>query len=277
MTQGTLWEKYRKAGRCGECGGVIKKKGREVCFHCYKKATNYQQARLDALTAQGRCIRCGLKRELATKRHCEECRDAVRAAAREYMARSREQRVGEGRCANCGRTPLATRTLCQRCGDYKRIYRKARMSPQARERDVQRRAEVNARLREATRAGRRWCACGRWVRKEGEDTCFRCRMPSDYSSRRSADLLAQGRCSRCGAEPLVTGWHCERCAAVQRDRARQRYRERVAAGLCVQCDSPRLKNTCHCQEHREVARLRRQVWLLKRKVGDHEAAREGAT
>ena len=180
-----------------------------------------------------------------------------RARDRERFRRRTAERIAQGLCANCGKTPpVPDRTLCTPCAGKRRAaerarYAKARAAgklyggrdPKERRRNARGTAR---RLYEARREAGLCTRCGLRPPVEGGTACEPCREARRAGERRQwAARRMDGLCGTCGEATFDGASRCGRCAAIEAGRSprknaasRKRYAKRRARGLCTDCGAP---------------------------------------
>ena len=228
--------------------------------------------------AQGLCPNCGKAPPEPERRLCAPCagkrreaervRDAKRRAAGKPRYRNPEterarerrraaERLAQGLCANCGKTPPEPdRTSCRRCAGKRRAAERARYAkakaagklyggrdPKERRRTARGRTK---RRYDARREAGLCARCGERSPIEGHTACEPCRDERRAGEReRYAARRADGLCGRCGETTFDGASRCGRCAALEAGRhrwknaaSRKRYARRRARGECTDCGAP---------------------------------------
>ena len=196
--------------------------------------------------------------------------------ARERARRRTAERIARGLCPRCGKQPPEPgRSLCQQCGERRRLADRARATKRrqagikrAREPDDRKAEHQRARQRAEDRLTRGLCArCGRDPHEPDRRLCAACgerqrRLDRErYAKARAANRPYGGRnpetkraqarrrtrnrqharraaslCIRCGTgSPVESGSSCETCLTKRRTADRATYAARRAAGLCTRC------------------------------------------
>ena len=194
--------------------------------------------------AKGACPRCGNAPPAQGRKLCEPCaekrnaagraRDAklkaegkprrdperTRSSRREHRRRRVEKRLARGLCPRCGKQPPAPeRSLCGSCGEKHREADRARYA--------------RAKARGALYGGRG----GESKRRSARARSRRLRL----------QRLAEGRCTRCGANSPIQGRTvCESCIETRRMREREEYAARRSAGRCGNCGMATFEGVSRC-------------------------------
>jgi hypothetical protein len=63
-----------------------------------------------------------MSKQARQKRYYQAHREKILSKTRAHVRRLREQRIHRGLCGRCGKEPLTTKTLGERCGFYHKLY-----------------------------------------------------------------------------------------------------------------------------------------------------------
>ena len=179
------------------------------------------------------------------------------AYERERHRRRTAERLAQGKCPKCGKTPPAPgRSVCAPCGERRRATERARYAEGkaegrpygGRNPESCRRAarERNRKRRRERREAGLCTRCGDRPPLEGSVACEPCREARRAAERELyAERRARGLCGRCGGSASGASL-CGPCAALcdGRDREKKnaarrgRYARLRARGLCTDCGEP---------------------------------------
>ena len=199
---------------------VAERRARNLCPRCGK---------VQPAPGLSVCEPCGEKRRAAGRARDARLRaaskprrdpDRARTYGREHRRRLIEERLARGLCPKCGKQqPAPERSLCGSCGNKRREAERARY--------------VEAKARGALYGGRG---------VESKRRSARAR-----SRRLRLQRLAEGRCTRCGANSSIEGRTvCEPCRETRRARERKRYAARRSTGLCGKCGAATFEGASRC-------------------------------
>ena len=182
--------------------------------------------------------------------------DDNRACERRRNRRLTAERVAQGLCPKCGKSPPEPdRRLCASCGEKKRAAERASYARAKAEgklyggrdrRERRRRGRSRAkRLYRERRAAGTCSRCGERPPAQGSTACQSCRNKRRANERDSwAARRAGGWCGKCGAPVNDGAARCADCAdiqarAVSAERksaaSRKRYARRRARNQCTDC------------------------------------------
>ena len=175
------------------------------------------------------CEPCGEKRRAAGRARDARLKaggkprrnpDRARTYGREHRRRLTAERVARGLCPKCGKQqPAPERSLCGSCGEKRREAERARYA--------------KAKARGALYGGRG---------VESKRRSARAR-----SRKLRLQRLAEGRCTRCGANSPIEGRTvCEPCRETRRAREREQYAARRSTGLCGKCGVATFEGASRC-------------------------------
>ena len=199
---------------------VAERRARNLCPRCGK---------IPPTPGLGVCEPCGQKRRAAGRARDARLRAAgkkrrnperARQYRREHRRRLTEERLAQGLCPRCGKQRLPPeRSLCASCGEKRREADRARYA--------------RAKARGALYGGRG---------VESKRRSARAR-----SRRLRLQRLAEGRCTRCGANSPIEGRTvCETCIDTRRMREREQYAARRSAGRCGKCGVATFEGASRC-------------------------------
>jgi len=182
----TQYQRYREAGRCGNCGQPPVE-GKSRCQNCMDKQNNKNKE----IRIKGLCSQC---REPAVKNKslCSDC-----------LNKQNEKRTKNkvlGRCRYCGKTPVKGKSACQKCLNSHHKSNKKRST---------KRLSLNV------------CRdCGKPTR-ENKTCCQKCLDKSNKNRRvKRLKRLESKICVRCGKHQSVEGkTACFICAIIDSLRA----------------------------------------------------------
>ena len=199
---------------------VAERRARNLCPRCGK---------VPPAPGLSVCSPCGEKRRAAGRARDARLRaadkprrnpDRARTYGREHHRRLTAERVAQGLCPKCGKQPPAPeRNLCGSCGEKRREAKRARYA--------------KAKARGALYGGR------------GVES--KRRSARAGSRRLRLQRLAEGRCTRCGANSPIQGRTvCEPCRETCRAREREQYVARRSTGLCGKCGVATFEGASRC-------------------------------
>ena len=199
---------------------VAERRARNLCPRCGK---------IPPTPGLSVCEPCGEKRRIAGRARDARLRAAgkkrrdperARQYRREHRRRLTEERLARGLCPRCGKQPPAPeRSLCGSCGEKRREADRARYA--------------KAKARGALYGGR------------GVES--KRRSARSRSRRLRLQRLAEGRCTRCGANSPIEGRTvCETCIETRRMREREQYAARRSAGRCGKCGVATFEGVSRC-------------------------------
>lgn len=204
------------SGLCSTEGCNKKLVTKSLCGDCAARYREIQNTRL----LSGLCV-TGCGRPLFSKRMCKECSERVFTAER--------FRVTSGLCSKgCGRK-LTTKWLCQQCHERYLIAAKRR-------RETLRQARIKSGLCDS--------GCGRPLKSHAKCAVCIARRKTGRIKR------LEGKCYRKGCELSADGGlYCSSCKADRFARAEANRSLRMSLGLCTsyRCDNP-LVTKYHCRK-----------------------------